>query len=553
MRWQIVFLFFMFAWQSFYGAAPDDIEKTSQRVWYDAVDLNGDGDYTNNPADGTSVATWSDKSGNSLDVSNSGSHRPTYATDSPSASRNGVAFDGSDDALRRMNGDIWSGSVSHSEIFIMATTDRKKNSFIFASMKTHNHRLSSHIPWGNGRTYFDHGQCCGNPARLNGGVSITTGEQYFWHYIADGNATQAVVQDGEVKLSDTNGVGIYTPDSNSDFALAARAYDDAQFHQGKIYEAIFYQTTLNDAQRRIMSAYLSAKWDKPFASTPTYGDVYDGDDSAHGDYDFFVGGIGQAGGAKQERGTSQGLTITDINFLSSNGRFVVAGVNYLLQTPPTGSTTSDLPTGYAFRAQRTWYIDRHGNANSTQIKLSFDVANLGLTVENGAYYSLMRRSGTSGTFARVADTTMQSGKVEFNVLPDDGIYTIAKGMPHMTITKSSIVTSDPVNATSNPKRIPGATVRYCFSVVNDGHATAENPEVKDTLTGNNRDKLTYAHPDAGKGSVVNNTNACTASDCAALTDTSSSSYNNSTKEITISLDAIPANSHQCAYIDVTIQ
>jgi hypothetical protein len=126
-------------------------------------------------------------------------------------------------------------------------------------------------------------------------------------------------------------------------------------------------------------------------------------------------------------------------------------------------------------------------------------------------------------------------------------------MPNMSITKTSIVTSDPVNGGSNPKRIPGATIRYCFSVINDGDGTAEDPEIKDTLTGNNRDKLTYTHPNAGKGSVVNNTDVCTALDCAALTDTSSSSYNNSTKEITISLDDIPANSHQCAYIDVTIQ
>jgi uncharacterized repeat protein (TIGR01451 family) len=127
------------------------------------------------------------------------------------------------------------------------------------------------------------------------------------------------------------------------------------------------------------------------------------------------------------------------------------------------------------------------------------------------------------------------------------------GMPNMSITKTSIVLSDPVNGSSNPKRIPGATIRYCFSVINDGNGTAENPEIKDTLTGNNRDKLTYTHPNAGKGSVVNNTDACTASDCTTLTDTSSSSYNNSTKKITISLDDIPANSHQCAYIDVTIQ
>jgi uncharacterized repeat protein (TIGR01451 family) len=290
------------------------------------------------------------------------------------------------------------------------------------------------------------------------------------------------VQDGEVKLSDTNGVGIYTPDSNSDFALATYANGNGYFHNGKIYEAIFYQTTLNDAQRRIMSAYLSAKWDKPFATNPTYEDVYEGDKSAHGDYDFFVGGIGQDKGSKQEIGTSQGLTITDVDFLTSDGRFVVAGVNYLLQTPPTGTTTNDLPTGYPFRARRTWYIDRHGDAPGKKVKLSFDAVNLGLPIENGVSYSLMRRQGTSGTFTRVADSTMQGGKVEFDVLPEDGVYTIAKGVPVMHITKSSCVIDDPANGTNHPKRIPGATIRYAIEVNNTGTGAADHVSVEDNLS-----------------------------------------------------------------------
>ena len=37
-------------------------------IWYDAGDTDGDGDYTNNPATGTEITTWVDKSGNGNDA-----------------------------------------------------------------------------------------------------------------------------------------------------------------------------------------------------------------------------------------------------------------------------------------------------------------------------------------------------------------------------------------------------------------------------------------------------------------------------------------------------
>ena len=52
-----------------FGAAPDDIEKSSQKGWYDAVDIDADGDYTNNPSNNAPVGSWKDKSGNSKNVS----------------------------------------------------------------------------------------------------------------------------------------------------------------------------------------------------------------------------------------------------------------------------------------------------------------------------------------------------------------------------------------------------------------------------------------------------------------------------------------------------
>ena len=323
------------------AAAPDDI-NTNQRAWYDAVDLDADDDYTNNPANNSLISDWFDKSGSANHLSEAGTARPTYRHHSISANRHGVDFDGIDDALRDVN-DIWAGAVDTSEIFIAASTDVVKRSFLFGSASNGNNRISIHAPWIDNTTYFDHGPCCGNPARLRDTIPITLNEAYLWQFIGQ-PALQAVARNGDTQFSD-GGAGIYTPSANAAFALAGHGNGGANLHHGRIFEAIYYQTVLNDAQRRIMNSYLSAKWDRTLTAGIDYSDVYAGDDTANGHYDFFVGGVGQDNGV-QTIGTSQGLTITDESFLNADNKFVLAGVNYLVTAPTTGHVTSDLPAGY---------------------------------------------------------------------------------------------------------------------------------------------------------------------------------------------------------------
>lgn len=51
----------------------------------------------------------------------------------------------------------------------------------------------------------------------------------------------------------------------------------------------------------------------------------------------------------------------------------------------------------------------------------------------------------------------------------------------ITVAKSSTVLSDPVNGTTNPKMIPGATISYCILVSNAGPATATTVIATDSL------------------------------------------------------------------------
>jgi uncharacterized repeat protein (TIGR01451 family) len=54
----------------------------------------------------------------------------------------------------------------------------------------------------------------------------------------------------------------------------------------------------------------------------------------------------------------------------------------------------------------------------------------------------------------------------------------------LTVTKTSAVLKDPVNGTSNPKMIPGATVQYCILVTNLGPGTLTNIAAGDALPAN---------------------------------------------------------------------
>ena len=60
-------------------------------------------------------------------------------------------------------------------------------------------------------------------------------------------------------------------------------------------------------------------------------------------------------------------------------------------------------------------------------------------------------------------------------------YWVFDPYPLLELNKTSCVLNDPVNGTANPKRIPGATIRYAIEVKNSGYRDAENVLVTDTL------------------------------------------------------------------------
>jgi len=261
-----------------------------------------------------------------------------------------------------------------------------------------------------------------------------------------------------------------------------------------VFEAIFYQSTLNNAQRRIISSYLSAKWDRPLNAAADYQDVYQGDDPGNGNYDYFVGGIGHDSGT-QSVGTSQGLTISDTNFLTTDNKFILAGVDYLLTTPTTGTTTSDLLSAYINRSNRTWYIDKTGSGGT--VNLMFDAAEIGIPVHNGKHYGLLHRSNSSGLFTEAARAVMVTGQLTFSHLPIDGVYAVGKVNNEIDLSIVKKASDETPNV--------GDSVTFTLIVSNSGPAVANDATVVDTLPSGFGNPTLTSNPAGTSFSIVGST------------------------------------------------
>ena len=103
----------------------------------------------------------------------------------------------------------------------------------------------------------------------------------------------------------------------------------------------------------------------------------------------------------------------------------------------------------------------------------------------GEYTSAMACTNANAASATALPTTNGGtikpamGDVVACVLTNNAVAANA----NLTITKTSAVVSDPVNGTTNPKAIPGAIVRYTFTVTNTGPTavTANSVFIIDTL------------------------------------------------------------------------
>ncbi|WP_295529795.1 hypothetical protein [Novosphingobium sp. Chol11] len=145
------------------------------------------------------------------------------------------------------------------------------------------------------------------------------------------------------------------------------------------------------------------------------------------------------------------------------------------------------------------YVDELGADQSATL---FVVADVPLALANGSVAAVTltatgREGGTSGSqgaalvqttgantaamdtvFADLAGATDAARDAAFSAKDD---YTISAAT--LSAVKTSKIISDPINGTTNPKMIPGATIQYCIAITNAAgtSATATSVTVSDPI------------------------------------------------------------------------
>lgn len=146
---------------------------------------------------------------------------------------------------------------------------------------------------------------------------------------------------------------------------------------------------------------------------------------------------------------------------------------------PGGSATATFHRGDTVHV-RAVVSDPFGSFDITRARLELVDAGGGAQVANATMtevaaaaatktyqytYTLPAAAATGGWAMRVtADEGAEGTVTDLGV----GGFVVVLPLPSLMVTKVSEVLSDPINAGSSPKRIPGAVVRYAISVSNSG-------------------------------------------------------------------------------------
>lgn len=182
---------------------------------------------------------------------------------------------------------------------------------------------------------------------------------------------------------------------------------------------------------------------------------------------------------------------------------------------------SDIPTGQTSGAVAAVVLTATGREGGTASSQGAALSETNTSTTNETNPSFV-----DTVFADGAGATDSSRDGAFSAMDD---YTVLAAS--LTVLKSSKIVDDPVNGTTNPKAIPGATIEYCISVANAaGSATATAVNISDPMPTN----VTY---DSGFGIFVNGT--VTSSVCNA-DGTSGGTYDAPTTTVNGTLSDIAA-------------
>lgn len=161
-------------------------------IWYEAKDINGNGAI---PADGTSITTFTDKSGNSNNATKISGASATIQTEQ------GYKVIRLDSSGYRTISSLGETANTDLEVFIVAKTRQITNSFAFVNENQGNtNRYGTHFPWGDGTAYVD----LTIQNRFSGAWGGNTSDFFAWSFRSSTTQARSLQRNGVTILSAGN-------------------------------------------------------------------------------------------------------------------------------------------------------------------------------------------------------------------------------------------------------------------------------------------------------------------------------------------------------------
>ncbi len=115
-----------------------------------------------------------------------------------------------------------------------------------------------------------------------------------------------------------------------------------------------------------------------------------------------------------------------------------------------------------------------------------------------------------------------------------------------TVTKSSCVINDPVNSTTNPRRIPGSTIRYAVEVNNEDEIVISDSIVSDTIDSAHFDTGTIANLRIG-------TSPCNCLSPGTTSPNGANGTGDGVSPVKLDLGDIAPHGKKCGYFEVKVK
>lgn len=409
------------------GGVGTTTGSSSLKLWYrvdNGVNLTG-----------PSVNAWTNSAGiTALNITETGTNRPTRVVSGPNGYSE-ISFNGTN-KLTTAAGVLTNTNfvTNQATSFVVSRADNTtQESCVYTTDPLEVPRFSTHIPWA-GTVYFDIGDCCND--RIQTGFTNPELTNYaVWTYDANTSAGKQLYRNGTLAQNVAAATLTYNPANHTHrFNIGGFTTGTAGF-VGSITEVIIFTTKVNTAQRYIVQNYLAAKYGLALSAN----DLYTMDNSANGNYDHDVAGIGRVD-MNNTQTDSRGTGIVRILNATSldNGDYYFWGHN----NGALVAQTSDKPGTVQGRWTRIWAGQEIGNL--TGINIEFDLTGRGPVT--ASHLRLLVDNNT--TFS---DATVVSGAAETspgsNIYRFSNVTQLVNGNNSNTIRYFTLATT---NITSTP-------------------------------------------------------------------------------------------------------